>query len=143
MPLPQPVPGLVLRYSYLWYDEHLVRREEGIKDRPCVVVLVAEKEGGETMVTVAPVMHSPPKTPAETVELPPATRQRLGLDDGRSWVVVSEINRFCWPGHDLRAMPGSDHPKYDYGMLPPGLFRQVTSRLLACARAQRLLTTHR
>jgi hypothetical protein len=143
VPLPVPVPGLVLRYSYLWHDEHLGGREESSKDRPCVIVLVAEEDGEETMVTVAPVTHSPPRNPAQAVELPAATRQRLGLDTGRSWVVVSEINRFYWPGHDLRPTVGNGLRKYDYGMLPPGLFRQIKSGLLAWARAQRLLTTIR
>jgi hypothetical protein len=143
VPLPDPVPGLVLRYSYLWHDEHLGGREEGSKDRPCVIVLVAEVKGEETIVTVARVTHSQPRNPAQAVELPAATRQRLGLDDRRSWVVVSEINRFCWPGPDLRPVIASGLRKYDYGMLPPRLFRQITSGLLAWAKAQRLLTTIR
>lgn len=37
MPLPVPVPGLVIRYGYLWHSEHLAGREEG-KDRPCAIV---------------------------------------------------------------------------------------------------------
>jgi hypothetical protein len=32
--LPKPEPGLVIRYSYLWHDEHRQGREEGVKDRP-------------------------------------------------------------------------------------------------------------
>jgi PHD/YefM family antitoxin component YafN of YafNO toxin-antitoxin module len=36
--LPVPVPGLVIRYSYLWQAEHVRGREEGVKDRPCVVI---------------------------------------------------------------------------------------------------------
>src|SRR5271157_462561 len=42
----------------------------------------------------------------ETVEIPGVTKSRLGLDDGRSWIVVSEANRFCWPGVDLQPIPG-------------------------------------
>ena len=38
MPLPKPVPGLVVRYSYLWHREYLAGREEGQKDRPCAIV---------------------------------------------------------------------------------------------------------
>jgi len=38
VPLPEPVPGLVIRYSYLWYAEHVLGREEGQKDRPCAIV---------------------------------------------------------------------------------------------------------
>jgi hypothetical protein len=36
---PEPaVPGLIIRYSYLWYREHLEGRDEGQKDRPCAIV---------------------------------------------------------------------------------------------------------
>jgi hypothetical protein len=31
-----------------------------------------------------------------------ATNQRLGLDAERSWVMLTEANRFVWPGPDLR-----------------------------------------
>ena len=38
MALPKPVAGLIIRYSYLWYREHLEGRDEGQKDRPCAIV---------------------------------------------------------------------------------------------------------
>ena len=40
MSWPEPFPGLVVRYSYLWEREASQGREEGVKDRPCAVVLV-------------------------------------------------------------------------------------------------------
>ena len=70
--------------------------EEGTKDRPCVVIVAVTREDGDTMVTVAPVTHVPPRVAGEGVEIPSATKSRLGLDDGRSWIVVTEINRFRW-----------------------------------------------
>jgi hypothetical protein len=130
--LPEPVPGLVLHYAYLWHDQHRRGLGEGTKDRPCVVVLAlaqAEAEG-ETVVTVAPVTHSPPRWPAEAVENPAATKRRLGLDGERSWIMLTEVNRFRWPGPDPRPVPGQRHTRYDYGMLPPGLFRQVRQGIL-------------
>jgi len=87
---------------------------------------------------VLPVTHSPPRDDAEAVELPRATKQRLGLDDARSWVVVSELNRFVWPGPDLRPVPPAEAGRFDYGPLPPGLYRTIRERFLACARTQRL-----
>ena len=39
MSLPEPERGLVIRYSYLWKSEHDEGRDEGIKDRPCAIVL--------------------------------------------------------------------------------------------------------
>ena len=51
-------------------------------------------------------------------------------------LVVSEVNRFYWPGVDLRAVPGKSC--YEYGVLPPGLFppdQGRDCRLGAVARA--------
>jgi hypothetical protein len=42
---PVPRPGLVIRYSYLWESEARQGREEGVKDRPCAIVLVILREG--------------------------------------------------------------------------------------------------
>jgi hypothetical protein len=70
--------------------------------------------------------------------LPLVTKQRLGLDAQRSWVVVSEINRFVWPGPDLRPVSRTEPDRFDYGVLPLTIFRQVKAQLAACARAQRL-----
>jgi hypothetical protein len=46
---------------------------------------------------VLPVTHSQPKDPKAAVELPLAVKKHLGLDDERSWIVVSEGNEFVWP----------------------------------------------
>ena len=43
------MPGLVLRYSYLWRAEQLRGREEGVKDRPCAVVMVVTQSDGKEM----------------------------------------------------------------------------------------------
>ena len=143
MPLPTPEPGLVISYAYLWQAEFEQGQEEGTKDRPCVLVLTATDEDGDLVVTVVPITHSPPDNPEDAVELPLPTKQRLGLDAERSWVVVSEINRFVWPGPDLRPVSRAEPDRFDYGMLPPSLFRQVRDRLRACAAAQRLKATRR
>ncbi len=102
MPLPEPRPGLVVRYAYLWRSEAARGREDGSKDRPCVVVLAVHAQGRELVVTVAPITHSPPAAAARAVELPAATKRRLGLDGARSWIVTDDLNRFVWPGPDLR-----------------------------------------
>lgn len=102
MSWPTPRAGLVIRYSYLWQREAAAGREEGVKDRPCAIILAVEVEGGETVVYVLPITHSPPENPGDAVEIPQATKVRLGLDSERSWIVVSEGNSFVWPGPDLR-----------------------------------------
>jgi mRNA-degrading endonuclease toxin of MazEF toxin-antitoxin module len=104
--LPIPERGLVISYAYLWHSEYEQGREEGVKDRPCVIVLAIEEKDGKRLVTVAPVTHSPPSIANAAVEIPPATKQRLGLDDAQSWIMVSETNCFAWPGPDLRPIGG-------------------------------------
>jgi hypothetical protein len=98
--LPAPVPGLVVRYSYLWKREHESGRDEGVKDRPCAVLLAIKDSEGEMMVTVLPITHSPPATPFEAVEIPPRTKDRIGLDAGRSWIVITA--EAFWPKPALR-----------------------------------------
>jgi hypothetical protein len=137
VPLPEPVPGLVIRYSYLWYREHLEGREEGQKDRPCAIVAaIRSDEEGHTRVLVLPVTHSRPKPPTIAVEIPALVKDRLGLDMERSWVVISEWNEFVWPGPDLRRALGGDVRSVAYGMLPPGLFISIRDQFLALVRAR-------
>ena len=135
MSLPTPVPGLVLRYSYLWLREHLEGRDEGQKDRPCAIVAsIRQDETGETRVLVLPITHSPPDHASLAIEIPAKVKARLQLDDERSWIVLSEWNEFVWPGPDLRRLPGSDNASVAYGMLPPTLFKTVRDAFLALAQ---------
>lgn len=132
MPLPSPVPGLVIRYSYLWYSEHIVGREEGRKDRPCAIIAsIRSDDLGNTRVLVLPITHVPPARLNLAVEIPIKVKERLQLDHARSWIVLSEWNEFIWPGPDLRRLPGADDSTVAYGMLPPGLFATVRERFLA------------
>ena len=108
MSLPAPRPGLVIRYAYLWDAEARQGREEGVKDRPCAIVLAVLREGRHPIVRVLPITHSAPRDSADGLEIPTATKERLGLDSERSWVILSEANDFIWPGPDLRPVPGAD-----------------------------------
>lgn len=131
MPIPNPEPGLVISYAYLWHYEHQAGREEGQKDRPSVIVLAVEREAGDaTVVMVLPITHSPPADPASAVEIPLPVKRHLGLDTDRSWIVVAEGNEFLWPGYDLRKIPHTD--RYDYGFLPPRFFNQILEAFAAC-----------
>lgn len=133
MSWPDPVPGLVIRYAYLWQREAAQGREEGVKDRPCAIVAAIQVEPGGTSVYVLPITHTPPQPPDEGIELPLPTKSRLGLDGERSWIIVSEANRFLWPGPDLRFLAGQGPASASYGFLPPGLFRIVRDRFVARA----------
>jgi hypothetical protein len=124
MALPQPTPGLVISYNFLWHREHSMRRSEGAKTRPCVVILAVTYEGGEITVTVAPITHRKPSDATTALKLPPRVKQHLKLDSDQSWIVLDELNRFGWPGFDLRPIPRSKD-QFDYGHLPPKLFQRV------------------
>jgi len=137
MSWPTPRAGLVIRYSYLWQREAAAAREERVKDHPCAIILAIEIEGGETVAYVLPITHSAPENPGDAVEIPQATKVRLGLDSERSWIVVSEGNSFVWPGPDLRPKPGGDPETSAYGMLPGTVFNAVRARFLARVRARR------
>ncbi len=144
MTIPVPRAGLVIRYSYLWHSEHVEGREEGQKDRPCALVAAIRRdETGETRVLVLPITHSPPVDATDAVEIPPLIKQRLRLDAGRSWIVVSESNDFVWPGPDLRPLPGADPASVAYGFLPPRFFSAVRQRFLDLARKDRARTVKR
>ena len=106
MSLPAPRPGLVIRYSYLWAREAEDGRDEGVKDRPCAIVLVVLDERDRQRVQVLPVTHSPPDDPRDALEIPQPVKARLGLDHERSWIVLTELNEFIWPGPDLHFLPG-------------------------------------
>ena len=137
MPLPEPVPGLVISYAYLWRNQRDQGRDEGLKDRPCVVVLAVKRGEGGQVLLVAPVTHAPPRTAREAIEVPTAVKRRLGLDDGRSWVVATELNRFTWPGPDLRPVPGRPGT-FAYGLLPMLLTLELRNRISELRKLQRL-----
>jgi hypothetical protein len=92
------------------------------------------------MVTVAPVTHTAPVLREAAVEIPTVTKQRLGLDEARSWIVVTEGNRFAWPGPDIRPVAAG---RFDYGFLPPALFHQVQKRFAAWFAAKRVAVVKR
>jgi hypothetical protein len=139
MPFPTPEPGLVVSYAYVWDHEAQSGRDEGRKDRPCVIVLAVERQqDGETLATLLPVTHRAPQDVAAAVEIPSAVKQLLGLDHERSWIVVSEGDQFIWPGYDLRKVRN-----YDYGYLPPRFFEDILASLLAWHRTNRVTLTAR
>ena len=41
MPLPEPKPGLVIRYDYLWADDAAAGRDAG-KDRPACLIAASD-----------------------------------------------------------------------------------------------------
>jgi mRNA-degrading endonuclease toxin of MazEF toxin-antitoxin module len=125
MSLPDPQPGLVIRYSYLWRREAEQGREHGAKDRPCVVVLAVKRNGDKTRVVVAPITHAPPANSENALKLPAQTKERLGLDEQVSWIVTQEVNVFTWPGPDLKNIETTAGRRFAFGYLPSYLTTQL------------------
>ena len=126
----------MIRYSYLWHREYLLGQEEGVKDRPCAVILMVQGEDGRDVVTVLPITHITPQEPTDAIELPAETKHRLGLDEAPSWVMLTEANRFSWPGPDLRPGVNGIPASVAYGMLPERLFERIRLAFLAKLRAR-------
>ncbi len=136
--LSNPEPGLMIRYSYLWRDEYVLGREEGIKDRPCAIIAAIRKsEDDKWRVLVLPVTHTAPNNTELAVEIPSNIKRNLGLDGEKSWIVISESNEFCWPGPDLRRTGSSDNSTIGYGFLPPRFFDTVRKRFIALEEQKR------
>lgn len=129
MPLPRPEPGLVIHYEYLWRHESERGEETGTKHRPCAIVIAVTGETGETETVVAPITHSEPRPPSEGIEIPTRVKRHLGLDDQQSWVIVTDLNVFTWPGVDIYPVPRSPPGTFDYGFLPPALFEKIRARI--------------
>jgi hypothetical protein len=141
--LPEPKPGLVIRYSYLWRTEEVSGREEGVKDRPCAVLVAVVDAQGRKTVAALPITHSAPSRPEDAVEIPLGAKARLGLDDERSWIITTEMNLFLWPGHDLRPTKRGDLSSIAYGTLPAELFTRVRESFLENQGKQRTAIVRR
>ena len=130
MPIPIPEPGLVIGYAYLWHHEHRTGAEEGRKDRPCAIIVAARDADGDTVVYVAAMTHVAPSSPDDGVEIPISLKRHLHLDDERSWVITSELNRFIWPGYDLRPISRDQPDSFAYGFLSTDFFEAVKASIL-------------
>ena len=134
---PVPIPGLVIRYSYLWKRAADRGEVEGQKHRPCAIVVAVEKDQGELVVTVAPLTRTKLKHSEHAIELTAATRRRLGLGGQVNWIMATEVNCFYWPGPDLRLAPNGN---YAYGELPAAVFNALKAKILAADAAVRVVS---
>jgi|SRR5580658_3270996 hypothetical protein len=128
MPLPEPRPGLVFRYDYLWSRDAAAGRDQG-KERPACLVAALDAIATPRFVVILPITHTPPDEDTVGVAIPAKVRRALGLDDAPCWVVVSEHNVDEWPNAGLAPVPGRPGV-FSYGFLPPGLFATVKARFL-------------
>jgi hypothetical protein len=119
----------------LWAEEAAAGQEEGLKDRPVVIVIARIVADDRTELWVAPITHAQ-TSEGKGVPIPQSVKRHLGLDDEPSWIVVTELNRFVWPGPDIRPVKGRDSPLY--GAIPARLFEQVKQGISNQARSGRL-----
>jgi hypothetical protein len=103
--LPEPKPGFVVRYDYLWTHEAAAGRDQG-KDRPACLVAASDSQTRPRFVVLLPITHTPPDGDTIGIEIPAKVKQAIGLDDARSWVIVSEHNIDEWPNAGLSPVPG-------------------------------------
>ncbi|OIQ93613.1 hypothetical protein GALL_244610 [mine drainage metagenome] len=135
MTLPDPKPGLVIRYDYLWSREAAAGRNQG-KDRPACLLAAIDSPMKPRYVVLLPITHSPPDADTVGIEIPLKVKQAIGLDDAPSWVIVSEHNIDEWPNGGLSSVPGNPGV-FSYGFIPPGLFDQIKTRFLELVRQSR------
>jgi hypothetical protein len=131
-------PGSVIRYSYLWADEKARGREEGVKDRPSLVLAISTNSSdGTVRLMVLATTHAPPANPTDAVPFPPEVKRRLGLDDASTWIVTTEANAFAWPGPDIRPIPGRLPSTAIFGEVPNTVLRRVARSYLANRQRKR------
>ncbi len=128
MALPEPRPGLVIRYDYLWTHEAAIGRAQG-KERPACLIAASDATVSPRFVVILPITHTPPGKNVDGIEIPMKVRSALGLDDAPCWIIISEHNVDEWPNAGLSSIPGRGG-EFSYGFIPPGLFAQVKARFL-------------
>jgi hypothetical protein len=65
------------------------------------------------------------------------------LDAEASWIIADEVNRFAWPGPDLRPVSRHEADQFTYGFLPEDVFDALRVRMLALYRGGELRVTPR
>ena len=135
MALPDPKPGLVVRYDYLWSHEAAKGRTQG-KDRPACLMIATDPAVTPRFVVLLPITHSAPTGGTVGIEVPAAVRAHLGLDEQPCWVVISDHNIDEWPNPGLQPVPG-DRDVFAYGFIPPRLFASIKAKFLELARTGR------
>lgn len=141
MSLPEPKPGLVVRYDYLWTHEAARGQEQG-KDRPACLVAATDSATNPRYVVLLPITHTPPSGDTVGIEIPARVKRSIGLDDAPSWVIVSDHNIDEWPNGGLSPVPGKTGA-FAYGFIPPGLFARIKAGFVELARRNKSGAVHR
>lgn len=136
MERPAPQYGHVVRFEYLWRAEEHDGHADGAKFRPCAVVVALEPKGDEPQrVMVCAITHTEPRPPSVGIEIPPEANQVAGLDEDRSWVIVSEVNKVQWSS---RRFSRTNYGKWEYGVLPQEVMNAVRRAIADGIRAAQM-----
>jgi hypothetical protein len=128
MRLPKPEAGLVIRYDFLWARE-AEKGKTTSKTRPACLAFAMDEAKAPNLVVLLPITHSAPTAGDAGIEIPKAVCEHLGLDDSRSWIILSEFNIDDWPNAGLQPVPGKQNT-CAYGFIPPVLFDTIRERFL-------------
>lgn len=118
-------------------------RDDAVKDRPVVVVIATIVREGLIEVVVAPVTTQPPRSRDESVEIPFAVKSHLGMDDQRCWIITDEVNRFIWPGPDVRPLDQREGRSPYYGKIPGKLLELLRVKIQKQVDLRRFRATKR
>lgn len=116
-------------------------RQQG-KDRPACLVAASDNGTTPKFVVLLPITHSPPLGDTVAIEIPRKVCEAIGLDEERSWIVVSEYNVDEWPNAGLSPIPGRNDV-FAYGFVPPGMFAKIKAAFLELARAKKSVPVQR
>lgn len=141
MVFPEPKPGLVVRYDYVWTHEAARGQEQG-KDRPACLIAASDHAVRPRYVVLLPITHTPPSGDTVGIEIPLPVKQAIGLDDAPSWVIVSEHNVDEWQNGGLSPIPG-EKTTFSYGFIPPALFKRIKVEFLTLAKIKKTIPVRR
>jgi len=141
MRLPKPEAGLVIRYDYLWARE-AGKGKTTSKIRPACLAFASDETTNPRRVVLLPITHSRPSPGDTGIEIPKAVCEHLGLDEDRSWVILSEFNVDDWPNAGLQPIPGT-RDRFAYGFVPQKFFDTIRERFLALAEQGRSRSVRR
>jgi hypothetical protein len=65
------------------------------------------------------------------IAMPSQTRKLTGLDEEKSWLVVSEVNRVAWSDPGITPVTSE---QWLYGHLPRGLAKQARDKIVSLSR---------
>jgi hypothetical protein len=108
-----------------------------------VVILATIVREDHIEVIVAPVTTQPPRSEDNRIEMPSDVKRHLGLENKRCWIVLDELNRFNWPGPDIRPIRGRKEISPYYGKIPGKLLEKIRELIHQNVKTGRLKMTKR